>query len=312
MLSKKPAYYALDKKSVVIDDEAATIAGTLSTWHVSNDDIAVELDMTLTFYQNGIMRALFEEPNSRRFRISQEGLPVVDEQLHTVENLTRKSQVTDDHIEVSGLDHQLGDETFTYRIWFDHFKIEQIDKDGDVTMVINPKDTLYVEHQNASKLQMYLSEEDETGYEWPGQVKEGVGLGFFVPTKNLFGLGEREDTLNLKTTSDRSPYQLFATDKPHHPDNPCPLYGSVPFIHGVSTDKSAGLAWVNSAHTWVYIHDDTYDSAEGSHISFVSESGALELFVFASAAPSGAEMNHAKRVNNAISTISGFAPLPQL
>ena len=33
------------------------------------------------FYQNGIMRMLFEEPGVKRFRISQEDLPVVEEQL---------------------------------------------------------------------------------------------------------------------------------------------------------------------------------------------------------------------------------------
>ena len=34
----------------------------------------------MTFYQNGIMRMLLEEPNGNRFRISQEDVqPVVDE-----------------------------------------------------------------------------------------------------------------------------------------------------------------------------------------------------------------------------------------
>ena len=133
-----------------------------------------------------------------------------------------------------------------------------------------------------------------------------------MPTKYLYGLGEREDTLHLKKTKQRSPYQLFATDKPHKPDNPHALYGSVPFIHGMRIDKSVGLAWINSAHTWAWIYDDTYNAMDGSHVSFVSESGALELFAFASAAPPDAKVNHAKRVNNAISTISGFAPLPQI
>ena len=38
------------------------------------------------------------------------------------------------------------------------------------------------------------------------------------------------------------------------------------------------MTWVNSAHTWVSISDmDT-----GKYVNFLSESGALELFVFAS------------------------------
>ena len=74
-------------------------------------------------------------------------------------------------------------------------------------MIINPKDSLYVEHQNADWLKIY-GEGDDTDYELSGfsRVKKGVGLDFFVPTKNLFGLGEREDTLNLKPTAERSPY----------------------------------------------------------------------------------------------------------
>ena len=75
---------------------------------------------------------------------------------------------------------------------------------------------------------------------------------------------------------------------------------------------SQAVAWVNSAHTWVYI--DRYSSASqsGSHVNFVSESGALEFFMFFSAAPQDAELNTAKRVAKAVSTITGFASLPPI
>ena len=75
---------------------------------------------------------------------------------------------------------------------------------------------------------------------------------------------------------------------------------------------SQAVAWVNSAHTWVYI--DRYSSASqtGSHVNFVSESGALEFFMFFSAAPQEADKNTAKRVANAVSTITGFAALPPI
>ena len=87
-------------------------------------------------------------------------------------------------------------------------------------------------------------------------MKEGVGLDFWMPTEYLYGLGEREDTLYLKKTTYRTPYQLFATDRPHKPDETQPLYGSVPFIHGLTKDKSTALAWINSAHTWAWIYDE--------------------------------------------------------
>ena len=43
--------------------------------------------------------------------------------------------------------------------------------------------------------------EEEAGSLWGG-VNRGIGLGFFMPSETLFGLGEREDTLVLKRTTD--------------------------------------------------------------------------------------------------------------
>lgn len=103
-------------------------------------------------------------------------------------------------------------------------------------------------------------------------------MGFYFPAKRIFGLPEREDTFQLKNTLEH-PYELFATDQPQHmPGNQQPLYGSVPYITSLSENHSASVAWVNSAHTWISIEDMDV----GRYANFVSESGALELFVFAS------------------------------
>jgi hypothetical protein len=95
------------------------------------------------------MRALIEEPDSGRFRISQEGLPVVDEQLNFVSGNSTSFNVFDDHIYVSGLPHTDNNELFNYRIDFDHFKITQSagsDSQGyQETLIINPIDSLYLE-----------------------------------------------------------------------------------------------------------------------------------------------------------------------
>lgn len=79
------------------------------------------MDLTLWFYQNGIMRALLEEPGSGRFRISQEGLPVVDEQLEIVDKLSYYVNFGTDHVNVGPLLHSDESETFSYKIKFDHF-----------------------------------------------------------------------------------------------------------------------------------------------------------------------------------------------
>jgi len=91
-------------------------------------------------------------------------------------------------------------------------------------------------------------------------ISRGLGLGIWVPTETLFGLGEREDTLVLKRTALDNPYELFATDAPHYPDRQTTLYGQLPFVTGISKVAAQAFAWINAAHTWVFIDDYTYDT----------------------------------------------------
>jgi len=48
-----------------------------------------------------------------------------------------------------------------------------------------------------------------------GGVNRGVGLGFWMPSETLYGLGEREDTLVLKRTTGSTGYEMWAFDSPH-------------------------------------------------------------------------------------------------
>jgi hypothetical protein len=98
----------------------------------------------MTFYQNGIMRLLVDEPESLRFKISEQELPVVEDQLHGVPNLSEYVTVTDDLVQVSGLKHQDGQETFAYKIYLNGLSIEQYSSD-ELTLVLNPIDSLYIE-----------------------------------------------------------------------------------------------------------------------------------------------------------------------
>jgi hypothetical protein len=41
--------------------------------------VSTDLSIEISFYQNGIARVLIEEPNSGRFRISEEDLPVSED-----------------------------------------------------------------------------------------------------------------------------------------------------------------------------------------------------------------------------------------
>ena len=102
-----------------------------------------------------------------------------------------------------------------------------------------------------------------------------------MPSTTLFGLGERETRdLNLKT--DGTLYEMWAFDSPHEPNYLNGLYGNMPYVQGIGHETASGLAWLNSAHTWSWMV-----SAESSHadtdIFMVSETGALEVFLFSSA-----------------------------
>ena len=285
------------------------------------------------------MRTLIEEPGSSRFRISQEDLPVVEDQLDRIENLMDHVTIKDHMVVIDGLAHDDGSETFKYEVEYNHFKITQYSNDV-VTLVMNVDDSLYYEddrkvggaeassgvaddtcidgmRSRAEKRHGYdvFRDVDESlAGELFGGVKQAIGMGYFYPTTDhLFGIPERESGLELQNTPVDQPYQLFATDQPNHmPGNPQPLYGSVPFVQGLSIDKSQAVTWINSAHTWVEIDDHTYNGDDGKFVSFVSESGAIEFFVLASTTSDSSGFNRVKKVQTDLATVSGFAPMPMI
>jgi len=55
-----------------------------------NGYLASELELTLAFYEDGIMRALLDTSDRSRFRISEEDLPVVWSQLKPVQYFEEK------------------------------------------------------------------------------------------------------------------------------------------------------------------------------------------------------------------------------
>ena len=237
--------------------------------------------------------------------------------------------------------HEQGDESFDYTIEFARFRIDQYAEGGEKvkTMVVNPQDTLYFESESTMmeaphlystgadyglmdfeslKEEISLDVGRDVYREVPesdaasmrGGVHKGIGLGFFMPSVDLFGLGEREDTLVLKRTTGSAAYDLWAYDNPHEPNKMDGLYGNMPYVQGIGDTSTQAITWVNSAHTWVFLDDATYQNVTGSNINFVSETGALELFLFSSAIPTSETTNRNKRVSYDVSTVTGFAPLP--
>ncbi len=141
------------------------------------------------------MRALIQEPNSTRFRISKENLPVVDEQLIPVPNFSTLVSIDSTHLSVGNLNHNDGTEVFTYTVKFDHFQITQT-SNGIETLVVNPTDSLYIESQTEATKQ-----NNENAAPKITSLK-AISLGFKFNSKMIFGLPEREDTLMLENTGD--------------------------------------------------------------------------------------------------------------
>lgn len=127
---------------------------------------------------------------------------------------------------------------------------------------------------------------------------------------------EREDTLALKVTTGTNPYELFATDHPHYPHNPTPLYGSIPYVAGLTTTAITGILWVNPAKTTIDVDKSDNASNEGMTLTYSSEANSLEFFMISSAyIPSKAgasSTNRVKILSEDLAQITGFAPLPLL
>lgn len=133
-------------------------------------------------------------------------------------------------------------------------------------------------------------------------------LGVFTNSKHHFGLPERSSSFLLSETGDGdSPYRLYAIDVfPHLEWNSQGLYSGIPYITGHTATHDGSLLWVNAAETWVDIIGYQFSqNSEGRVINFISESGVLELFLFASAVK-----DSPKRVARKLATISGYQSMP--
>lgn len=202
----------------------------------------------------------------KRFRISQEDLPVVEEQL-VAKDLTDRFAWNSDKssFSITDLVNEQGDDSWEYIISTDRFRINQYTTLAGVkqsTLIVNPEDTLYFESEaSTSAPHLYGSEESDLASlkkqisesvgrdvyrtipeseaaSMRGGVTRGIGLGFYMPSETLFGLGEREDTLVLKRTTDSTPYEMWAFDNPHQANKMDGLYGNMPYVQGIG-EKSA-------------------------------------------------------------------------
>ena len=141
-------YYSVDKTTLDIQEKQGVISAKLNLASQSDGSIAQTLDLTLSVYQNGIVRMLIEESGVSRFRISQEDLPVVDGQL-VAQDLTGIVSTFDNDLTIDNLWSVDGDEGWQLDLVFDrfrlHHKVKQTSEASYRTMTVNDDDTLWFE-----------------------------------------------------------------------------------------------------------------------------------------------------------------------
>jgi len=163
-------------------------------------------------------------------------------------------------------------DAFEIKVQYDPFRIQQW-SGGQLLVEVNSQDTLFF----------------ESGTE---QIDQSISMGFFINAQNLYGIPARAATFRLNYTNNETdpsqpsnPYRLWNQDMFNHPwGSTWPLYGAIPYILGQAASQTASIAWINSAETFVdlfpYVNSQTVGS--GSHVSFTSEGGFMEIFVFGS------------------------------
>ncbi|XP_055615481.1 neutral alpha-glucosidase AB [Toxorhynchites rutilus septentrionalis] len=152
---------------------------------------------------------------------------------------------------------------------------------------------------------------------------EALSMDFSFPQgKVLYGIPEHADSFVLKQTvsGKGDPYRLYNLDVfEYELDNGMALYGAVPVIYGTGPSATAGVFWQNAAETWVDIFAPDQETNVMSSIvnfvsrssqddppaaNFISESGIIDVFVFAEPSPLDAFRHY--------TDLTGKAPLPQL
>ncbi|KAL4706124.1 hypothetical protein ACJJTC_012923 [Scirpophaga incertulas] len=213
----------------------------------------------------------------------------------------------------------------------DPLKIEFLDKNGEVAVVLNENSQLLVEplvakHAKLNENGEEIPVEDGT---WGENFKshhdskprgnEAISLDIGFPdADNVYGIPEHTDKLALTTTTSGEPYRLFNLDVfEYELDSRMSIYGSVPVLYAHGTKRTVGVFWHNSAETWV----DVVNIADGTVVSslvnlvtggnkrrvdtrFMSEAGMVDVFVMMGDTPSD--------VFRQYTTLTGVAPLPPI
>ncbi|KAK6766925.1 hypothetical protein RB195_026284 [Necator americanus] len=177
------------------------------------------------------------------------------------------------------------------------------------------KKVLLSDRENGYWEETFKDHKDAKPY---GSSSIGVDISL-IGAKYAFGLPEHAESYALRDTRNYEPYRLYNLDVFEYDLNsPMALYGSIPYMVGVSDKRTTGVLWLNSAETWVDIEHTSADKgplakliadvdtqAKNVHqinAHFISETGALDIFITLGPQP--------KDSVRQLTALTGTYPLP--
>uniref|UniRef100_A0A3Q1EHJ7 Glucosidase, alpha; neutral C n=1 Tax=Acanthochromis polyacanthus TaxID=80966 RepID=A0A3Q1EHJ7_9TELE len=131
--------------------------------------------------------------------------------------------------------------------------------------------------------------------------------------RNVYGLPEHSDNLQLRDTRDGEPYRLYNLDVfAYDLHSRLGLYGSVPLLVAHKADRTLGVFWLNASETFVNVQysptDQQVSLVQKVHpqtdVRWMSESGVIDCTVLLGPNP--------QQLFRQFAQLTGFQALPPL
>ncbi|KAI4458322.1 alpha-glucosidase [Holotrichia oblita] len=246
------------------------VEGEVVTARLVNDQNSDELNFRLVTLEGKTVRFTVQDEGNTRYTPENDAL--VGSPIQSPFTVVTE---TDDAVELSL------EQGINIHLNFNPFRID-VYENGEHIIVVNKNNRLIIN----------TSEEDRS-----------LALDFSFPlAQRAYGIPQHAERLSLPSTGPEglSAFRMFNVDNYGYPAfTREAVYGSIGVLYGISTTITSGIFWMNAAQTFV----DIDNRSDGVDAHFISETGALEVFLFG-----GPTLKDCVRQFTAL---TGFGPLPQ-
>ncbi|KAK3211426.1 hypothetical protein Dsin_016132 [Dipteronia sinensis] len=319
--SRNPGDCSLFADQVSISD--GDLTAKLFSKNQSHDDPVNPLILSLSVYQDGIMRLKIDEdptsnPPKTRFQVPDVVLPeFLSKKLH-LQRLT--TETIDGDAGPSSIVYLSDDFEAVLR----HDPLEvYVRYKGSNSRILSLNsnglfdfEQLRVKNEDEDWEERFRSHTDTRPY-GPQSISFDVS---FYDSDFVYGIPEHATSFALRPTrgpnvEEAEPYRLFNLDVFEYiHDSPFGLYGSIPFMisHGKS-GKTSGFFWLNAAEMQIDVMGDGWNAESGISLPskqkridtfWMSEAGIVDTFFFVGPTP--------KDVVRQYTSVTGLPSMPQL